>query len=309
MLNRKIILMAMALLTSTGAWAAPVAKVAATVNGTPITQAALDAAVADWYSPMGLEELIVTRLVGEEAKKAGVVVTEADVKARMQQFVERSKARGMSFEESVLRSGRTISYAYAMIKMQLQAEEVLKKQIKITDQDIDNARRARHILIQYEGNPTSPEEQAQMEQKAEEQVKKIAEEIQNGLPFEEAAKKYSEDPGSKADGGDLGWFGRGFTVPEFENVAFGLEPGKISEPIKTSYGYHIIRVDAIGKDAKPEVRKEIYDALFETRMARINVGQWISELRDKAQIKSSLIPPKPKPATLPQGMGPQAPGN
>ncbi len=60
--------------------------------------------------------------------------------------------------------------------------------------------------------------------------------------FANYAQKYSQDPGSKNNGGELGWFGKGMMVPEFENVAFGLEPGQISGPIKTQFGYHLIYV-------------------------------------------------------------------
>jgi peptidyl-prolyl cis-trans isomerase D len=71
----------------------------------------------------------------------------------------------------------------------------------------------------------------------------LLKQLQNGANFEELAKKYSEDPGSAKQGGSLGWIGRGQTVPEFEKVAFSLPVGQISGVVKSSYGFHIIRVD------------------------------------------------------------------
>ncbi|AOR24691.1 peptidylprolyl isomerase [Clostridium taeniosporum] len=78
--------------------------------------------------------------------------------------------------------------------------------------------------------------------KTEEEANSIKEEIANGLSFEEAAKKYSTCP-SKENGGDLGSFGKGSMVPEFEKVAFESEIGKVSEPVKTQFGYHLILVE------------------------------------------------------------------
>jgi len=74
------------------------------------------------------------------------------------------------------------------------------------------------------------------------QMKEIEAEITNGMSFEEAAKKHSKCP-SAAEGGSLGSFTRGRMVPEFENAAFELEIGEISEPIKTQFGYHLIQLD------------------------------------------------------------------
>jgi parvulin-like peptidyl-prolyl isomerase len=72
------------------------------------------------------------------------------------------------------------------------------------------------------------------------QALKVAEELKAGASFSELAKKYSTCPSGKR-GGDLGQFGRGQMVKEFEQAAFALKPGQVSEPIKTQFGYHIIK--------------------------------------------------------------------
>lgn len=80
----------------------------------------------------------------------------------------------------------------------------------------------------------------------EEEAQKIAKEIQDGLDFKEAALKYSSCP-SSSQGGSLGEFTRGQMVPEFEEVAFSMTPGAISEPVKTQFGYHLIQLENIQK--------------------------------------------------------------
>jgi len=107
--------------------------------------------------------------------------------------------------------------------------------------------RASHILLKTDG-------------KNDDQVKKKAEEILKqakapGADFAALAKKYSEDEGTAPNGGDLNYFGRGRMVPEFDAVVFGMEPGQISDLIKTQYGYHIIKLT----EKKPATTKALAD--------------------------------------------------
>ncbi len=92
--------------------------------------------------------------------------------------------------------------------------------------------RASHILINQYGS----------DQKNLEEANKIYEELQKGGDFAQFAEKYSKDPGSAVKGGDLGWFGKGQMVPEFEKACFSGKVGVVQKPIKTNFGYHIIKV-------------------------------------------------------------------
>jgi len=78
---------------------------------------------------------------------------------------------------------------------------------------------------------------------AQRRAEDLLKQLKSGAKFEDLARKYSEDPGSAKEGGSLGWVGKGRTVPEFEKAAFSLPKGQISDLVKSSYGFHIIRVD------------------------------------------------------------------
>ncbi len=121
--------------------------------------------------------------------------------------------------------------------------------------------------------------------------------IINGEDFADLALRYSEDPGSGAEGGDLGWAGRGRYVPEFDEVAFSLEIGEISEPVKTSFGYHIIEVlERDGEREKDEATlQQEYAEAFQT---------WLQE-----QVLSLEIDrPDDFASRLPSGLEPEPPG-
>jgi peptidyl-prolyl cis-trans isomerase D len=118
---------------------------------------------------------------------------------------------------------------------------------------------------------------------AQRRAEDLLKQIKSGTKFEDQAKKYSEDPGSAKEGGSLGWIGRGQTVPEFEKAAFSLPKGQISDLIKSSYGFHIIRVDD-KQDAHmkslDEVKSEIEPALKHQKAQQIAQRQAENLLKD-----------------------------
>jgi peptidyl-prolyl cis-trans isomerase D len=118
---------------------------------------------------------------------------------------------------------------------------------------------------------------------AQHRAEDLLKQIKSGAKFEDLAKKYSEDPGSAKEGGSLGWIGRGQTVPEFEKTAFSLPKGQISDLVKSSYGFHIIRVDD-KQDAHlkslDEVKNEIEPALKHQKAQQIAQKQADNLLKD-----------------------------
>jgi peptidyl-prolyl cis-trans isomerase D len=120
--------------------------------------------------------------------------------------------------------------------------------------------RASHILIAPE-NPNDPGSWAT----AEAEAARVKAMLDAGADFAKTAEEYSEDPGSAANGGDLGFFGAGMTDPEFENAAYGLEEGEISEPVRTVFGYHVIRREP-DIPSYDEMAPVIEQQLFERRL-------------------------------------------
>ncbi len=108
----------------------------------------------------------------------------------------------------------------------------------LSDYQVAEQVKVRHILIAV--NAQDPKADAAAKAKAQ----SILDQLHHGANFADLAKKYSDDPGSKAQGGELGWIKHGVTVPSFDKAAFSLQPGQTSGLVHTRYGYHIIQVEA-----------------------------------------------------------------
>ncbi|PEW00294.1 peptidylprolyl isomerase [Bacillus cereus] len=164
------------------------------------------------------------------------------------------------------------------LKEKLKPEIAFEKAIKatITEKDVkDNYKpeiKVSHILV-----------------KDEKTAKEVKEKVNNGEDFAALAKQYSEDTGSKEQGGEIAGFAPGQTVKEFEEAAYKLDAGQVSEPVKTSYGYHIIKVTD-KKELKPfdEVKGEIRKDLEQQRL-QDTTGKWkqqvVTDLLKDADIK------------------------
>ena len=133
--------------------------------------------------------------------------------------------------------------------------------------------RAAHVLIR---SALDADVEAQAE--AELRANGVAQIARAGGDFAALAEKHSDDPGSKDKGGDLGWFGRGRMVPEFDEAVFGAKPGDIVGPVRSQYGYHIIKVDGF----RPESQRPFEDVVEQVRF-RVMEGRASIEAEKRAR--------------------------
>jgi peptidyl-prolyl cis-trans isomerase C len=146
-------------------------------------------------------------------------------------------------------------------------DEAMKKVYEEASKQISGEQEvhARHILVE-----------------TEDEAKAVKAELDKGADFAELAKKKSKDPGA-SDGGDLGFFTKEQMVPEFSEVAFKLEPGKISDPVKSQFGWHIIKVEEKRNRKPPEFDQ--VKAQIETYVTRKAQADYVGKLRDSAKIE------------------------
>ncbi|EJW10982.1 Foldase protein PrsA [Rhodovulum sp. PH10] len=266
--------------------------VVATVDGTPIRQSDLAQAEKDVGAaiPAGTEEAKRDWLVNYMtdmtllAKQA-----EADKIADAPEFKARlAYLRQKALMEAVL--DKTGAEATSDEAMRHVYQEALKQMGD--EQEVH----ARHILFRV---PDAGD--AEAAKKAEEAAKAALARIKKGEDFAKVAKELTDDPPGKQDGGDLGWFTKEQMVPPFSEAAFKLEEGQVSEPVKTSFGWHIIKVEGKRKRQPPtfeQVKEQI--ETFVTRKAQIDL---VNKLRNDAKI---VRLDKPADAAKPDAAKPDA---
>jgi peptidyl-prolyl cis-trans isomerase C len=150
---------------------------------------------------------------------------------------------------------------------------------------------ARHILIRA----TPGDEKASTAAKAK--IEAIIARLKKGEDFEKLAKDVTEDPSGKTNGGDLGYFSKEQMVPEFSEVAFKLDKGQISEPVKTQFGWHVIKVE--DKRVKPAPKFDEVKPQIEQFVTRKAQAELVQSLRASAKVEKMYKTEEPKPPAAP----------
>jgi len=150
---------------------------------------------------------------------------------------------------------------------------------------------ARHILIRA----AAGDDKASKE--AEDKIKAIIVRLKKGEDFAKVASEATEDPSGKANGGDLGYFSKEQMVPEFSDTAFKLDKGQISEPVKTQFGWHVIKVE--DKRVKPVPPFDEVKPQIENYVQRKAQAELVTSLRASAKIEKMYKPDEPAAPAAP----------
>ena len=278
-------------------------KVLATVNGENISQKDVNQMLSRYGNQIPAEQmpavtkqildgLITQKLIMQFVKDSKIEVSQAEIEKELNKVREEIKSNpgleGKTLEQVLETHGSTIDNLKSDIVISLSLEKHLGKDID--DKKIkayfdenkaayDNTeRRASHILV----DTRQMKADAELAQ-ALEKIKKIKAEVDSGKDFAEVAKQHSDCP-SKDKGGDLSFFKRkGQMVEPFAAAAFALKVGQVSDPVKTPFGYHIIKVTEVkkGNDVKfDDVKQAIKQNLMEEKAQVL-----IRQLLEKAKIE------------------------
>jgi peptidyl-prolyl cis-trans isomerase C len=237
--------------------------VIAKVNGVEIRQSDLAMAEED------LAQNIPPQIQGD-AKKDYLVAYLTDV-ILVAKAAEAKKVQDTKDFKARLTYNRNKLLMESMLQSEAKAAVTPEATKKVYDDALkqmgdEQEVRARHILV-----PT------------EDEAKAILAELKKGTDFAELAKQKSKDPGAAAEGGDLGWFGKEQMVPEFAETAFKLDKGQVSDPVKTQFGWHIIKVE--DKRTKPVPEFDKVKDQIETYVMRKAQAEYIGKLREGAKIE------------------------
>ncbi|GAE46070.1 foldase protein PrsA precursor [Mesobacillus boroniphilus JCM 21738] len=234
-----------------------------------ITKEELYQSMKEKYGEQALQELLYQKVLAENYE-----VTDKEVEEKVAELKEEL---GENFElvlqQNQLKDEEELK---EVLKDQLLMEKAALKDVKVSEAEVKKRYeeykpeiKASHILVEDE--------------KTAQEVKK---KLDEGTKFEDLAKEYSQDPGSAANGGDLGFFGPGKMVPEFEEAAYALEVNKISEPVQSQHGFHIIKVtEKKEKKSYEKMKDELEYELKLTQLDSNKIQEVLERELDAANVK------------------------
>lgn len=268
--------------------AAAMTGAVATVNGQEISKETLYQRMVDRSGEQALDELITEVLIQQEAQKAKITVSETELKAELDKLKEQFGTEA-EFEMALAQANLTLEQLEQRIEVQTLVKELLLPRIqdKLTDAAIaqyyeanksdlatqKESVHARHILLT-----------------TEDEAKAVRNRLSQGEDFAALAKELSIEPAAKESGGDLGTFERGKMVPEFEDAAFILPVGELSQPVQSQFGWHIIEVLERTDPVIPSlesVKEKIKSDLADQEI-NMMAGGWLTEIKGKADIQNTL---------------------
>ncbi|WP_339206483.1 peptidylprolyl isomerase [Paenibacillus sp. FSL K6-3182] len=259
----------------------------ATVNGVNIGKDRLYDELVKAGGPATLENIITQELIVQEAEANNVKVTDADVDAEIA-LIKKSFGTDEQFNAALAQYNMTLENLKSDTKINLTIRKVLEPKTDVTAEEIQQFYDTNKAAL---GTP----EQIQASHilvATKEEADAILAELKQGGDFAAIAKAKSIDPGSKDNGGDLGLFGKGKMVPEFEAAAFALKINEISGVVQTENGFHIIKKTAEQAAVVPtfeEKKEEIKNQLVATEANELSEA-WMTEIRAKAKITNTLTP-------------------
>lgn len=213
---------------------------------------------------------VLRDLVHEKVLSKKFKVTDKEIDQEIENLKE---MYGVQYDLAVQQSGEEA--IRNMVKLDLLRQKAAMEDIKVTDEELKKYYneykpkvKASHILVDDEKT-----------------AKEIKAKLDKGEDFAKLAKQYSKDTGSAQNGGDLGWFGPGKMVEEFEKAAYTLNVGEISNPVKTQFGYHIIKVtDKEKKKSFDEMKEEIEYEVKKSKLDTSKVQSKLDELMKDANV-------------------------
>jgi len=277
--------------------------------------------LAGRFRAQALEQLIAQELLIQEAKKQNININDEQVQAELQRAASSQNLSMEDFEQLLKAYGQDMEEVKKQIREGLTYEKILEKQWEgKTDVNTPDARqyyennieqfqepeqiRASHILISTRTNDPNADK-AKVKAEAKIEIEEIQKKIAEGADFAEMAKEHSQGP-SAPRGGDLDFFPRGKMMPSFEEAAFSLEVGQVSDIVETSYGYHLIKVTG-HKDSNTISFEEAKEGIIEnlTNQKKNDIAQqYVESLKENAEI---VYPQGKDPNNQPQLGGIQMP--